>query len=114
MDNTYMSLSSSKNIRIFNNTNFPADFEWKTYFSEKDEAEKKKYLLQQLDDEELQEILKIDPNDVDLDMESLDSDDSYDEQELAARKERLLEAERGRIRRKINRVRKAIEDDKHL
>jgi len=42
MDNTYMSLSSSKNIRIFNNTSVPADFEWKTYFSEKEETEKKK------------------------------------------------------------------------
>jgi len=71
-----MSLSSSKNIRIFNNTNVLADFEWKTYFSEKEETEKKKYLLQQLDDEELQEVLKIDPNEVDLEMESLDSDDS--------------------------------------
>jgi len=71
-----MSLSSSKNIRIFNNTSVLADFEWKTYFSEKEETEKKKYLLQQLDDEELQEVLKIDPNEVDLEMESLDSDDS--------------------------------------
>jgi hypothetical protein len=49
-----------------------------------------------------------------MDLESLDSDDSYDEQELAGRRERLLEVEKDRIKRKFNLVRKAIEDDKQL
>lgn len=67
-----------------------------------------------MDDEELQEILKLDPTDIQMDLESLDSDDSYDEQELAGRRERLLEVEKDRIKRKFNLVRKAIEDDKQL
>ena len=33
-------------------------------------------MLLQLDDEELQEILKLDPSDIQMDLESLDSDDS--------------------------------------
>ena len=39
------------------------------------ETDKNTYLLLQLDDEELQEILKLDPSDIQMDLESLDSDD---------------------------------------
>ena len=38
------------------------------------ETDKNTYLLLQLDDEELQEILKLDPSDIQMDLESLDSD----------------------------------------
>lgn len=71
-----MNLTTSKNIKIVNHTPYPAEFEWKTFFSEKEETDKKSYLLQQLDDEELQEVLKLDPSDIQMDLESLDSDDS--------------------------------------
>ena len=39
------------------------------------ETDKNTYLLLQLDYEELQEILKLDPSDIQMDLESLDSDD---------------------------------------
>jgi len=76
MENTYMSLSSSKNIRIVNNTNYPSDFEWKTMFSDKEEKEKKEKLINQVNDQELQEILNINPQTLNYDEESFDSDDS--------------------------------------
>ena len=38
------------------------------------ETDQNTYLLLQLDDEELQEILKLDPSDIQMDLESLDSD----------------------------------------
>jgi len=114
MENTYMSLSSSKNIRIVNNTNYPSDLEWKTMFSDKEEKEKKEKLINQVNDQELQEILNINPQTLNYDEESFDSDDSYDEIELAGRRDRLIEVEKGRITRKYNRIRKAIMDDDML
>ena len=39
------------------------------------ETDKNTYLLLQLDNEELQETLKLDPSDIQMDLESLDSDD---------------------------------------
>lgn len=41
MDDTYMNLTTSKNIKIVNHTPYPAEFEWKTFFSEKEENDKK-------------------------------------------------------------------------
>lgn len=71
-----MSLSSSKNIRIVNNTDYPADFEWKSYSTDKEEKDKKNKLLSDLEEEEMQELLNIDPEVLSTDNESLDSDDS--------------------------------------
>ena len=39
------------------------------------ETDKNTYLLLQLDDEELQEILNLEPSDIQMDLESLDSND---------------------------------------
>jgi len=83
-------------------------------FSEKEEKEKKEKLINQVNDQELQEILNINPQTLNYDEESFDSDDSYDEIELAGRRDRLIEVEKGRITRKYNRIRKAIMDDDML
>lgn len=50
----------------------------------------------------------------DDDDESLDSDDSYDEAELEARRERKLVKAVASLSRKYQQIKKAVDDDKML
>lgn len=109
---TYITLSSQDTLKIINKSTVPIDFEWRAFANEREENEKKMKLNLQLSQEEAEERMRVEENmGADSDLESLDSDDSYDELEIKNKRERKLQRELTAVERKYNSIRKAVEDD---
>ena len=67
----------------------PVEFSWRAFATEKEEYEKKTRLNLQLSQEEAEERMILEESNLEESMaESLDSDDSYDEDELNKKQER--------------------------
>jgi hydrocephalus-inducing protein len=86
MDPTSISLSSNQYYKIVNKSSVPVEFSWRAFATEREEFEKKTRLNLQLSQEEAEERSAIDESQTTLEdsagEQSLNSDDSYDEDEL--------------------------------
>ena len=83
MDPTSITLYSHQYYTIVNKSQVPIEFSWRAFSTEKEEVEKKTRLNQQLVAEENEERGILESQDLNESMDdSLDSDDSYDENEL--------------------------------
>ena len=108
----YITLSSQDTFKIINKSEVPNEFEWRAFANEQEEQEKKNKLLLQLSQEEAEERMIIEENlEIEDEVESLDSDDSYDDMELKSLKERKLQRALAALERKYANIRKAVEDD---
>lgn len=115
-DPTSITLFSHQYFSIVNKSAVPIEFNWKAFVSDGEESEKKQRLLAQMqkeEEEERQEILRADDNDDDEDG-SLDSDDSYDENELAEKRERRKEKALQTLSRRYQSIKQAVDEDKML
>ena len=108
----YITLSSQDTFKIINKSEVPNEFEWRAFANENEEKEKKNKLLLQLSQEEAEERMIIEENlEIEDEVESLDSDDSYDDMEMKSLKERKLQRALAALERKYANIRKAVEDD---
>ena len=108
----YITLSSQDSFKIINKSEVPNEFEWRAFANEQEEQEKKNKLLLQLSQEEAEERMIIEENlEIEDEIESLDSDDSYDDMELKSLKERKLQRALAALERKYANIRKAVEGD---
>lgn len=108
----YITLSSQDTFKIINKSEVPNEFEWRAFANEQEEQEKKNKLLLQLSQEEAEERMIIEENlEIEEEVESLDSDDSYDDMEMKSLKERKLQRALAALERKYANIRKAVEDD---
>jgi hydrocephalus-inducing protein len=91
-DPTSISLFSNQYFKIVNKSTVPIEFSWRAFATEREEHEKKTRLNMQLSQEEQEERAMIDESVTTLeDSEgeaSLNSDDSYDEDEMRRKQER--------------------------
>ncbi len=72
-----------------NKSSVPVEFSWRAFANEVEENKKKLQLITQLNEEEIGERMILEESWLDESMaESLDSDDSYDEEELNKKQER--------------------------
>jgi len=109
---TYITLSTQESLKIINKSQIPIDFEWRAFANEREEFEQKARLHEQLQQEEAEERLLIEEQiAMDEDVESLDSDDSYDELEIKNLKERKLKRALAALERKYKNIKKAVDDD---
>lgn len=91
MDPTSISLFSNQYFKVVNKSAVPVEFSWRAFATEREELDKKARLALQLSQEEAEERASIEENNTTLeDTESLNSDDSYDEDELRKRQDRTL------------------------
>ena len=89
MEPTSITLFSHQYFQIVNKSSAPAEFSWRAFATEREENEKKTRLNLQLSQEEAEERMILEESNLEESMnESLDSDDSYDEDELNRRQER--------------------------
>ncbi len=89
MKKTYLHLTCYEFLKIVNNSNVPVDFSWRAQNSEKAEKEKNEEMIQNLAGEESnRKAVLEDAQFEESEEESLDSDDSYDEDELNKKRER--------------------------
>lgn len=91
MEPTSISLFSHQYYKIVNKSTVPVEFSWRAFATEAEEFEKKARLNMQLSQEEAEERAALEENNTtheDSNMESLNSDDSYDEDELRLKQER--------------------------
>lgn len=89
MKNTYVGLSNYDYVELINNSNVPVEFSWRSAKSEKEEKEKKDQLIQKLQtDEAANKVILEEAQLEESEEDSLDSDDSYDEDELNKKRER--------------------------
>jgi hydrocephalus-inducing protein len=101
MDPTSITLYSHQYYTIVNKSQVPIEFSWRAFATEKEENEKKTRLNMQLSQEESEERGALESQDQnESGEESLDSDDSYDEAELALRRERAQEKAIATLQRK--------------
>ena len=121
MEGTYITLESKSTLRIINKSSVKIDFEWRAFSSEKEDAEKKKLLLDEIENEEkekyalireitgyssgFEDILK---NMLDEEVDDLDKDDPGFE-DYVEKKKRNAEA---LIKRKYKILRKEIQEDR--
>lgn len=83
MEDTYITLYSHQYFQIVNKSSVPVEFSWRAFANEVEESKKKLQLITQLNEEEIGERMILEESQLDESMaESLDSDDSYDEEEL--------------------------------
>ena len=59
MEGTYITLESKSTLRIINKSSVKIDFEWRSFSSEKEDAEKKRMLLEEIENEEREKIAYI-------------------------------------------------------
>lgn len=89
MEPTSITLYSHQYFQIVNKSTAPAEFSWRAFATEREENEKKTRLNLQLSQEEAEERMILEESNLEESMaESLDSDDSYDEDELNKKQER--------------------------
>jgi hydrocephalus-inducing protein len=89
MKKTYIQLYSQDYLQIVNKSSVPIEFSWRAFGTEKEENDKKMRLIHQLAQEETEERMILEESQYEeSDDESLDSDDSYDEDELNKKHER--------------------------
>jgi hydrocephalus-inducing protein len=121
MEGTYITLESKSTLRIINKSSVKIDFEWRAFSSEKEDAEKKQLLLNEIENEEkeknalireitgyssgFEEILK---NMLDEEIDEIDKDDPGFE-DYVEKKKKNAEA---LIRRKYKILRKEILEDR--
>ena len=121
MEGTYITLESKSTLRIINKSSVKIDFEWRAFSSEKEDMEKKRLLLDEIEQEESQkqalirvfngystEFEEIMRNMLDEDLDDVDKDDpSFDA--FVEKKKRNAEA---LVKRKYKILRKEIEEDR--
>ena len=113
MEETYISLESRETFKIVNKSTVAISFQWRAFSNEKEEYEKKKLLLDQLEREEAEKRELIYEN---LDLEdnfktnssSSEDEQEIDEKELLLKKRRKAEMQ---LERKYKTIRRAIEED---
>lgn len=94
----------------------PIEFSWRAFATEAEEKEKKDRLNAQLQTEEADELNEIEQRFLhgtlnEEDDGSLDSDDSYDQNELAAKQQRYRQKAQSALARKYEAIRKAVNED---
>jgi hydrocephalus-inducing protein len=89
MEPTSITLYSHQYFQIVNKSSVPIEFSWRAFATEREENDKKMKLNMQLSQEEAEERMILEESNLEESMaESLDSDDSYDEDELNKKQER--------------------------
>jgi hydrocephalus-inducing protein len=89
MKNTYTGLTYYDYVELINNSNVPVEYSWRSAKSEKEEKGMKDQFIQMLQSEEsAQKVILEDAQLDESEEDSLDSDDSYDEDELNKKRER--------------------------
>jgi hydrocephalus-inducing protein len=115
---TSITLFSHQYYQILNKSQVPIEFSWRAFATEVEENEKKLRLTAQLASEEHDEHREIEAGNLDdeddNDDGSLDSDDSYNENELAVKAERKKERALITLGRKYASIKKAVDEDKML
>jgi hydrocephalus-inducing protein len=112
MEDTYITLYSHQYYQIVNKSSVPVEFSWRAFQTEVEENKKKSQLISQLNDEESEERMILEESNLEESMaESLDSDDSYDEDELNRKQERAQTKAITTLARKYQSIRKAVEED---
>ena len=115
MEDTYITLYSHQYFQIINHSTVPVEFSWRSFATEVEENKKKLQLINTLNEEEAGERMTIDDVSADESADdSLDSNDSYDEDELNKKAERKQVKAISTLARKYQSIRKAIEDDQML
>jgi hydrocephalus-inducing protein len=84
MEPTSISLYSHQYYKIVNKSSVPVEFSWRAFATEREEADKKARLNLQLMQEEQEERSALEDSTTieDSPTDSLNSDDSYDEDEI--------------------------------
>ncbi len=89
MKPTYISLTYCDFVEIVNDSSVAVDFSWRATKSEKEEKDKRDLFIRNLESEEAAEKVVLEEAQFEeSEEESLDSDDSYDEDELNKKRER--------------------------
>lgn len=115
-DPTSITLFSYQYYKIANKSAVPIEFSWRAFATEAEERDKKDRLNAQLQTEEADELNEIEQRfkhgtlDEDDDG-SLDSDDSYDQSEVAAKQQRHRQKAQSALARKYEAIRKAVDED---
>lgn len=105
-DPTSITLFSHQYYKIVNKSSVPIEFSWRAFATDNEEKEKKDRLNSQLSLEEGDELNEIEAQfasgkfDGEDEEGSLDSDDSYDNSELAAKQERRRQKALSALQRK--------------
>ena len=120
LEPTYISLETKSTLRIVNKSNVKIDFEWRAFMSEKEDAEKKSMLLEELITEEKEKLAFIREvsgcssgfeeliNDLfDEEVEDIDKADPR----FTAFVERKKKSAEAIVMRKYKILRKEVEDD---
>ena len=112
-EETYISLENRETFKIVNKSTVKIDFEWRAFSCEKEEYEKKKFLLDQLKkEEEEKRVLIYETLDLEDNMQSISNEsenlEEIDEKELLLKKRKKAEM---LLDRKYKAIRKALEDD---
>ena len=112
MEDTYITLYSHQYFQIVNKSSVPVEFSWRAFQTEVEENKKKSQLIAQLNDEEAEERMILEESNLEESVnEVLDSDDSYDEEELNKKAERAQTKAITTLARKYQSIRKAVEED---
>ena len=98
-DPTSITLFSHQYYKIVNKSSVPIEFSWRAFATENEEKEKNFANGRGMSDE---------------DEGSLDSDDSYDNNELQNKNARRKEKALNTLARKYQAIKKAVDDDKML
>ena len=112
-EETYISLENRETFKIVNKSSVKIDFEWRAFSCEKEEYEKKKFLLDQLKkEEEEKRVLIYETLDLEDNMQSISNEsenfEEIDEKEQLLKKRKKAEM---LLDRKYKAIRKALEDD---
>lgn len=112
MEDTSITLYSHQYYQIVNKSSVPVEFSWRAFATEREERDKKSRLIAELAKEEAEERMILEESNPDESQaESLDSDDSYDEDELNKRQERAQQKAIATLARKYQSICKAVEED---
>jgi hydrocephalus-inducing protein len=98
-----------------NKSSVPVEFSWRAFATEREEKDKKMRLVAELAKEEAEERMILEESNPDESQaESLDSDDSYDEDELNKKADRAQQKAISTLSRKYQSICKAVEEDQML
>ena len=112
MKPTYVGLTYFDYVELINNSRVPVEFSWRLSKSEKDERDKKEQLSQKLQAEESANKVILEEAQFDeSDEGSMDSDDSYDEDELNKKRERKVKKKKDVVTRTYASLRSALGQD---
>lgn len=62
MDSSYIGLETQKTVEIINRSNVKIDFQWRSFADEKEERQRKKKVLESLDQEEREKCILLKQN----------------------------------------------------